>query len=113
MIRFAIFTYNNFHFDLILSGHDDLKDYFDSEGTNKPKPYIYLHTAKLLGIAPSQCVVIEDSSSGVSAAVDAGCFTIAIPNAFTKQQDLSRVHLRIQSLDKMDIENFLQMVICH
>ncbi|MBS0622312.1 MAG: HAD family phosphatase [Verrucomicrobia bacterium] len=29
-------------FDLIISGADDLGDYSDAEGTNKPKPYIYM-----------------------------------------------------------------------
>lgn len=34
-------------FDVILSGHDDLTEYADPEGVNKPNPYIYLHAAKL------------------------------------------------------------------
>lgn len=31
------------------------------EGVNKPKPYIYLHAAKILGLSPDERVVIEDS----------------------------------------------------
>ena len=68
-------------FDVIISGKDDLSEYNDPEGVNKPKPYIYLHAAKLLDISPQQCVVIEDSRSGVTAGVDAGCFVIAVPNS--------------------------------
>lgn len=96
-------------FDIVISGQDDLSDYFDLEGTNKPKPYIYLHTAKLLGIDPSECVVIEDSYSGVCAGVAAGCFTIAVPNQFTEQQDLSVADLKINSFDNMDVDSLLQM----
>jgi len=44
-------------FDLILSGQDDLMDYTDPEGVNKPKPYIYLHAAKTLNLSPAQCIL--------------------------------------------------------
>lgn len=96
-------------FDAVISGVDDLDDYFDPEGTNKPKPYIYLHIAKALGVSPSECIVIEDSRSGVSAGVDAGCFTVAVPNLFTRQQDLSRAHVKIESFENVDAVLFLQM----
>ena len=48
----------------------DAQDYFDflvsGEEINlsKPDPGIYLHTAKLLEMKPSQCIVIEDSHNG-------------------------------------------------
>ncbi len=98
------------HFDIVISGQSDLKDYSDPEGTNKPKPYIYLHTAKMLNVLPSQCIVIEDSHSGVTAGVDAGCFTIAVPNSFTKQQDLSRAQYQINSFEDMSVDHFLKMI---
>lgn len=97
-------------FDIIISGKDDLGEYFDLQGTNKPKPYIYLHIAKLLGVFPSQCIVIEDSDSGVCAGIDAGCFTIAIPNQFTERHDLSRANLKINSLKEITAEEFFKMV---
>lgn len=97
-------------FDIVLSGHDDLNDYSDPEGVNKPKPYIYLHTAKLLGLSPSECIVIEDSHTGVTAGVNAGCFTIAIPNAFSKTHDLSRAALTLESLSGFTIQSFLEIV---
>ncbi|MES2345387.1 MAG: HAD-IA family hydrolase [Chlamydiota bacterium] len=95
--------------DIILSGHEDLKGYSDEEGVNKPKPYIYLEAAKQLSISPNECVVIEDSAPGVIAAVTAGCFTVAIPNKYTCHQDLSRAHLRIESLN-IDSASFLTMI---
>jgi HAD superfamily hydrolase (TIGR01509 family) len=97
-------------FDVILSGKDDLGEYRDPEGINKPKPYIYLHAAKLLDLSPQQCVVIEDSRSGVTAGVDAGCFVIAVPNSYTKHHDLSHAHLKIESFSDMSVEEFLKMV---
>lgn len=96
-------------FDIVLSGHEDLRDYQDPEGVNKPKPYIYLHAAKLLGLSPAECVVIEDSMTGVVSGKTAGCITIAIPNRFTEGQDLSAATLRIDSLSGISIDQFLQI----
>lgn len=38
----------------------------------KPDPYVFLHAAEQEGVEPNQCVVIEDSDTGVQAAHDAG-----------------------------------------
>lgn len=98
------------YFDIIVSGSDDLSHFSDSEGTNKPKPYVYLHAAALLGISPEECVAIEDSRTGVSSAVDAQCITVAIPNEYTKHQNLSQAHLHMASFDGITPESFLQMI---
>ena len=97
-------------FDLILSGHEDLTDYSDPEGVNKPKPYIYLHAAKLLGVSPAECAVIEDSRPGVAAGVSAGCITIAVPNAFSQYQDLSHATHRLETLADFTLERFLNFL---
>jgi HAD superfamily hydrolase (TIGR01509 family) len=41
-------------------------------GAPKPAPDVYLHAAHALGIAPANCVVVEDSPSGAQAARAAG-----------------------------------------
>jgi beta-phosphoglucomutase len=97
-------------FDVILSGQDDLTDYVDAEGVNKPKPYIYLLAAKMLNLAPAECVVIEDSHGGVTAGKSAGCVTIAVPNEFTQYQDLSHAHLVVDSFSPMTVQEFLETV---
>jgi HAD superfamily hydrolase (TIGR01509 family) len=38
----------------------------------KPHPDLFLHAARTLGATPERCVVVEDTPSGVSAAVAAG-----------------------------------------
>jgi len=45
-----------------------------SEG--KPNPAPYLAGAALLGFAPEECVVFEDSASGVAAGCAAGCIVV-------------------------------------
>jgi beta-phosphoglucomutase len=98
------------YFDLVLSGIDDLKEYHDPEGTNKPKPYIYQKMANLLGLAPAQCVAIEDSRPGLTAAVDAGYITVAIPHAFSKHQDFSSATLKLDSLQGFSVDDFLKKI---
>ena len=48
-------------------------------GKPKPAPDLYLHVAKVLGVAPEFCVVVEDSATGCAAAAAAGirCFGYA------------------------------------
>lgn len=97
-------------FDIVLSGHEDLHDYHDPEGVNKPKPYIYLHAAKLMGISTSECVVIEDSHTGITSAVKAGCITVAVPNALSKSQDLSNASVTLETLADLSVSDFLEIV---
>lgn len=98
-------------FDLVISGQDDLGDYRDPEGVNKPKPYIYLKAAKLLGVSPTECIAIEDSYSGVTAASRAGCFTVAIPTATSRGQDLSKASCILDSLANLSISDFLSRIL--
>ncbi len=90
-------------FDMIISGHDDLKDIHDPEGTNKPKPYIYQRAAKWLNVAPEKCLVFEDSSAGVVSATKAGMTVFAVPNEYTQQQDFSRAARVLKSLSDFNV----------
>jgi HAD superfamily hydrolase (TIGR01509 family) len=38
----------------------------------KPAPDLFLHAAERMGVAPSRCLVVEDSPAGVQAALEAG-----------------------------------------
>ncbi len=44
----------------------------------KPAPDIFLNGARLLGIEPRRCVVVEDAASGIEAAKAAGMFAVGI-----------------------------------
>jgi len=63
-----------------------LLDYFDRivcasmVEWGKPKPDIYLYAAKQLGLAPRECIAVEDSPNGVISAGTAGCFTVMVPD---------------------------------
>jgi HAD superfamily hydrolase (TIGR01509 family) len=45
---------------------------FDVGARRKPAPDVFLHTAAQLGLAPGDCVVIEDAAAGVTAGIAAG-----------------------------------------
>jgi HAD superfamily hydrolase (TIGR01509 family) len=65
---------------------------------SKPHPAIYLLVARRLGRPPASCLALEDSEPGVTAARAAGMRCIAVPNAYTRGQDLSRADLILPSL---------------
>lgn len=52
----------------------------ESEKKGKPDPAVYLSTAKKLRVAPKECLVIEDSYSGMLAAKNAGMEVAAFTN---------------------------------
>ena len=53
---------------------------------HKPHPEIYLNTAAALNVAPSNCIVFEDSYSGITAGLNAGMKVVAVLSSHTKQQ---------------------------
>ncbi|HEX6227134.1 MAG TPA: HAD family phosphatase [Chryseolinea sp.] len=61
-----------------------LDDSFVTEG--KPNPQIYQKSAKALGFEPSNCIVFEDSLSGVQAAKRAGCKVVGITTTHTREE---------------------------
>lgn len=52
----------------------------------KPDPEIYLKTARALNFDPKNCIVIEDSLSGVKAGKAAGCKVIGITTTHTASE---------------------------
>ena len=82
-------------FDFYLGG-DDVEN-------GKPNPDIYLLAASKLGLEPAQCIAIEDSPPGISAAVDAGMYTIAVLTDYTRELDLSRANTMFDSLEQFDL----------
>ncbi len=67
----------------------------------KPAPEIYLATCAALGTEPARTLVLEDSPTGVAAAVAAGCYTIAVPSI--AGLDLAQATLVVDSLAAPEI----------
>lgn len=50
----------------------------DDVSAPKPAPDVFCHAASVMGVSPSQCLVIEDSLTGVNAANNAGMDVIGM-----------------------------------
>lgn len=64
----------------------------------KPHPEIYLKAAQLVGLPPSEVLVLEDSRNGALAAKSAGCITVAVPHALSRSIDFSFADLTADHL---------------
>lgn len=58
----------------------------------KPAPDIYLQACEKLGLAPEECIAVEDSPNGVLSAYRAGCKVIMVPDQTEPDEEL-RQHL--------------------
>ena len=56
----------------------------DDVDKGKPDPEIYLAAARQLDISTANCLVIEDSATGIKAALAAGMVCLAVPSSFTR-----------------------------
>jgi beta-phosphoglucomutase family hydrolase len=74
---------------------------------SKPDPTIFLVAAKLLSVNPNECLVIEDSSHGVTAAKKAGMKCIGFRNPNSGSQDISHADLIVDSIQSIDINKLL------
>ena len=69
-------------FDDFFGRHLYCKD--DVGGLAKPNPALFLYAANKLGVAPEECLVIEDSVFGFEAAIAAGMRCVGVRNAGNK-----------------------------
>lgn len=72
----------------------------------KPRPDVYLEAARRLGVAPADCLVIEDSKNGTIAAKSAGMTCIGFKNPNSGDQDLSRADVVVSALTDIDLDKF-------
>jgi beta-phosphoglucomutase family hydrolase len=68
----------------------------------KPAPDVFLEAARRLGVKPEECVVIEDSFHGVTAAEAAGMTCIGFVNPNSGNQDLSKAAILVEGFDEVD-----------
>lgn len=67
----------------------------------KPAPDIFLLAAEKLGVEPGNCLVIEDSTAGVTAGMAAGMLTIGYRNPTSDGQDISKADYVVDSLTEI------------
>jgi HAD superfamily hydrolase (TIGR01509 family) len=74
----------------------------DDVSRTKPFPDPYLEAAKRMGLSPDECVVFEDSLTGIESARGAGCAVVAVPH-YVEVAIEPRVRV-VSSLDEVSLE---------
>ena len=71
----------------------------------KPDPEVYLRAAGLLGVDPRNCVVFEDSHTGVEAARASGARVVALR---TTHKEFKNVDLTVDDFRSPELEKWLE-----
>ncbi|MCB2410518.1 HAD family hydrolase [Hymenobacter lucidus] len=95
--RFELYPY----FDNLVSGEDFPQ--------SKPNPAIFLHAAQLAGIPPHECLVIEDSANGVTAAKAAGMYCVGYSSEHSEGQDLHHADQVVSHLSQLSAAQILAL----
>jgi len=74
----------------------------------KPDPEVFLLAAKLLGLAPSDCLVLEDSFAGVEAARRAGMKVVVLATTYS-QSEHKDYDLIIDDFTQVDVQSLLNL----
>jgi len=92
-------------FNVLLSGEDVIN--------GKPAPDVYLKTAELLKVLPSNCLVLEDAPNGIKAGKAAGMKVIAVSNnPRYSTSDFSEADKYVQLLKEVNI-NMIEDIFNH
>jgi beta-phosphoglucomutase len=84
-------------FRVVVNGHEVVNP--------KPHPEIYLRVADAICVAPADCVVFEDSHTGVESALAAGMQVVGLS---TTHEDLEGVALLIRDFNDPALEGWLR-----
>ncbi len=85
------------HFDIIHRTTGLLR-YFDFVLTaddctyTKPHPELYLRAVEKSGVQPDECLAVEDSARGLTAARAAGIKCVVVPTPLTAHTDFTGAH---------------------
>lgn len=98
----------------------DLNQYFTAKlsgadlKASKPHPEIFDKAAAASGHKPHECMVIEDSTNGITAAKEAGIFCVGYDSLHSKDQDYSMANIVVSDFKELHYskisELFLQSV---
>ena len=70
----------------------------DDVVAKKPAPDVYEYVLQRLKLQPEECVALEDSCNGLTAAKGAGLFTVVTPSYWTRNEDFRAADLIVPHL---------------
>lgn len=85
----------------------------DDVARGKPDPEVFLRGAAGLGVAPADCVVLEDAEAGVAAARAAGMACVAVlSSTLHTRESLTEAGagLVVDSLERLTLDDITQLV---
>ena len=71
---------------------------------SKPHPEIFKNAAKASGFLPSECMVIEDSTNGITAAKAAGIYCVGYNSVHSKNQSYDDADLIITNFNEISFD---------
>ncbi len=84
------------HLEFVLAAED--------YGPGKPDPACFLMAAERLQVAPSECLVFEDSAAGINAAKRAGMRAVALVRPGLPAQGMSAADMIVSSLSDVSAD---------
>lgn len=104
-VRLAVATTSSLDNTIaLLKTHFQEEDYFevivagDMVANKKPSPEIYHYVLEQMNVSAQDCLVFEDSQTGLTASAAAGLKTVITVNDYTAHQDFSEAILVIDQL---------------
>ncbi len=76
---------------------------------SKPHPEIFINAAKASGFSRQECFVIEDSTNGIKAALNAGIYCIGFKSPNSKNQDYSKADNVISNFEEISFKKVVQL----
>ncbi|MCL2574477.1 MAG: beta-phosphoglucomutase [Defluviitaleaceae bacterium] len=71
---------------------------------SKPHPEVFLKAADAVGVAPENCIGIEDAAAGVDAILSAGMYAVGVGD----KDILSKAHIVLESTAQLKLNNILE-----
>lgn len=109
-IKLGVATSSSPAIATILLERSEIKSYFEvvmttsEAGKSKPEPLVYLAAAHKLGVAPTECLVFEDSPNGLLAAKRAGMTCIVLQTESASAEELVLADYSIGSFEEVSLD---------
>ena len=93
----------------------DLKKFFKAKISgadlkeSKPNPEIFIKAAQLAGFKKEECIVIEDSTSGINAAKSAQIYCVGYDSLNSKNQNYDKADLVINDFNEIRFDKISKL----
>jgi beta-phosphoglucomutase len=90
------------HFEIMVTAEDVER--------HKPHPDVYLEAARRVGVAPKQCIVIDDAEAGIESGKAAGMKAIGFSKYVENLETLAKADLVVNDFSELTYNKLLKLV---